>query len=306
MKKNGFTLVELLAVIVILALLIVITANTVLPMLSKTKKRAMLVYAEKVLEKASSAYMVDSMTNGGNPESYSIQKLMGNDNYYGGVRVSTLNGEYVFDIAMFDSKEELGLKSIGLTSEVIKKDLDKIITSENYTEDDSPDKYDTDEKIEGYSFSKSEAEMSRNLFNLESKEVFTASTTTHIVENQTYTRKFINATFSSTSYLIPNNVLNHFSNTLTLQPGTYIWSLHVIENTSSNSVNNPYITLKENPEDELETGQKWYAGEFITLDRKLFITEFRMATMGFYEDEYVKVKIQIEKGKTVTEYQPYF
>ena len=50
MNKKGFTLVELLAVIVILALLIIITANAILPMMKKSRQSAMVVYAERVVQ----------------------------------------------------------------------------------------------------------------------------------------------------------------------------------------------------------------------------------------------------------------
>ena len=54
MKKNkkGFTLVELLAVIVILALLIVIVANTAIPAMNNAKKKSLQTYAQKVVQKA--------------------------------------------------------------------------------------------------------------------------------------------------------------------------------------------------------------------------------------------------------------
>ena len=46
LNKNGFTLVELLAVIVILALLIVIVANTAIPAMNNAKKKALQTYAQ--------------------------------------------------------------------------------------------------------------------------------------------------------------------------------------------------------------------------------------------------------------------
>ena len=111
MNKKGFTLVELLAVIVILALLIVITANTVLPMMNKSKKNAMVVYAERVLNTASASYQADAITGGSGDLDYSIAKLMGEDNYYGCVNVSKAtdnSGKYVYKIAIFSDNDKLG------------------------------------------------------------------------------------------------------------------------------------------------------------------------------------------------------
>ena len=51
-NKKGFTLVELLAVIVILALLIVIVANTAIPAMNNAKKKSLQTYAQKVVQKA--------------------------------------------------------------------------------------------------------------------------------------------------------------------------------------------------------------------------------------------------------------
>lgn len=52
LNKKGFTLVELLAVIVILALLIVVVATSVLPALNNAKKSALKTYSERVKSNA--------------------------------------------------------------------------------------------------------------------------------------------------------------------------------------------------------------------------------------------------------------
>jgi len=147
MKRNGFTLVELLAVIVILALLIVITANTVLPMMSKTKKNALLVYASNVLEKASASYMVDSMSNGGARVIYKISDLMGQNDYTGVVTVYSVNGKYEYDIHMYDPKEELGLKAYSLTSSTIEGNVDDFVSSAYYDSDFSEEDINTNEGV---------------------------------------------------------------------------------------------------------------------------------------------------------------
>ena len=59
LNKKGFTLVELLAVIVIIALLMVVIANTALPALNNTKKRTLETYAKRVVEQAKTIYTTD-------------------------------------------------------------------------------------------------------------------------------------------------------------------------------------------------------------------------------------------------------
>ncbi len=69
LNKNGFTLVELLAVIVILALLIVVVANSVLPAMNNSKQSALKTYAQRVIQAAKSNCMSAVMLNGGEPSS---------------------------------------------------------------------------------------------------------------------------------------------------------------------------------------------------------------------------------------------
>ena len=57
LNKKGFTLVELLAVIVILALLIVVVANTALPAMNNAKKNTLETYSKRVVEEAKTLFM---------------------------------------------------------------------------------------------------------------------------------------------------------------------------------------------------------------------------------------------------------
>lgn len=63
MKKKGFTLVELLAVIAILALLVVVALPNVLNMFNKSKKDTFLTEAKNIFKESSSKYISDSMHN---------------------------------------------------------------------------------------------------------------------------------------------------------------------------------------------------------------------------------------------------
>lgn len=121
-NKKGFTLVELLAVIVILALLIVITANTILPMLNRTKASGMVTYAEKVLSNAQTNVEADKLTGGLDVavidsgdggdlvKFYKIKKdLTEAENYFGCVRYNVTDETY--QIKMFSYDDNLYLYS---------------------------------------------------------------------------------------------------------------------------------------------------------------------------------------------------
>ena len=84
-KKNGFTLVELLAVIVVLALIMIIAIPAVLDTMNKSRRQLFVEYAEKVLIAAQTQYVTDS----------SLGNIAG-------------AGYYVYDI-----KTDLGLQSVG-------------------------------------------------------------------------------------------------------------------------------------------------------------------------------------------------
>lgn len=62
LNKKGFTLVELLAVIVILALLIVVVANTALPAMNNAKKSTLETYAKRVVEQAKTLHTSAEIT----------------------------------------------------------------------------------------------------------------------------------------------------------------------------------------------------------------------------------------------------
>ena len=75
MRRKGFTLVELLAVIAILAILVIIALPNVLKMYNTSKKNIFLVEAKEIYGEVSKKYMTESMK--GNTISYSlVKKLM--------------------------------------------------------------------------------------------------------------------------------------------------------------------------------------------------------------------------------------
>lgn len=61
-KKNGFTLVELLAVIVVLAIIMVIAIPSVLDTMNSARRSAFIEYAMKVVRDTQNNYVTDSQT----------------------------------------------------------------------------------------------------------------------------------------------------------------------------------------------------------------------------------------------------
>lgn len=133
-NKKGFTLVELLAVIVILALLIVITATTILPMLGKARKTGMTTYAERMLSNAQTNLEADKLTSTITyPKIYKISADLadGKTDYAGCVMIDA-SGEY--SIKMYDLKNNHYLVGEGLTTNEI-TDASKLDTSTDYVGD---------------------------------------------------------------------------------------------------------------------------------------------------------------------------
>ena len=138
-NKKGFTLVELLAVIVILALLIVIVANTAIPAMNNAKKKSLQTYAQKVVQKAKENCAAEKMANMGNmcdPTSgtekvtccgnLNIKQIMGEENttYSGSVTVSydaTNNIAKVTSGKINDKDNEIDVTSNSITPTTTKK-----------------------------------------------------------------------------------------------------------------------------------------------------------------------------------------
>jgi len=62
MNKKGFTLVELLAVIVVLAVIMLLAVNAVIPQMTKARKNAFVTEAENVINSASTYYQSAILT----------------------------------------------------------------------------------------------------------------------------------------------------------------------------------------------------------------------------------------------------
>ena len=95
MNKKGFTLVELLAVIVVLAIIILVAMPAVMSAMDKARKNSLKNEANEIIKIAQTAYAEDVMNGkavGGTDICYPIAWLKANgflekndDNYHGGV-----------------------------------------------------------------------------------------------------------------------------------------------------------------------------------------------------------------------------
>ena len=111
MNKKGFTLVELLAVIVVLAIIMIIAVPSVMDSMNSARKNAFKIYAQKVLNTAQTKYQADILTGGEIKNCYSLQTLMGSSvgNYKGFVQITGANTDTVsFTITLRDNNYYIG------------------------------------------------------------------------------------------------------------------------------------------------------------------------------------------------------
>lgn len=73
MRKKGFTLVELLAVIAILAILVIVAMPNVLGMFNQTKVNSFVTEVQKIMDTATSSFANDALLNSGETIYYSSE-----------------------------------------------------------------------------------------------------------------------------------------------------------------------------------------------------------------------------------------
>ena len=99
-NRKGFTLVELLAVIVVLAIIMIIALPSVLTAMDNAKKSSFVVEARKILNQAMSQVQSDELSGQTIKSCYSLSDLgiEGGGKYKGSVSVSgTTYTIYLFD-----------------------------------------------------------------------------------------------------------------------------------------------------------------------------------------------------------------
>lgn len=107
LNKKGFTLVELLAVIVVLAIIMVLTLPTIMNSLSSARQSTFLLYAGRMLDTAADKYQSDALLGSGKA-CYTISQLNGENtkNYHGKVKISDDGTTYT--IQMYDDNYQIG------------------------------------------------------------------------------------------------------------------------------------------------------------------------------------------------------
>lgn len=101
-NKRGFTLVELLSVIVILAVVVLIATNAVVPMMSSAKKQVLATEANKFIATAKTLYVNENISG---TKCYSYDEIINsgliekNDEAYtGSFLIEENNGKYTYKI----------------------------------------------------------------------------------------------------------------------------------------------------------------------------------------------------------------
>lgn len=110
LNKKGFTLVELLAVIVVLAIIMVLTLPTIMNSMNSARQSTFLLYASRMLDTAADKYQSDALLNGGE-SCYTIEQLNnGNTSKYHGIVRIEDNGN-VMKVQMYDDNYQIGFQA---------------------------------------------------------------------------------------------------------------------------------------------------------------------------------------------------
>lgn len=113
-KKNGFTLVELLAVIVVLAIIMIIAIPAVLEVMNRARKSSFVLYVEKIVNNVQTQYMYDANAGSIQGAGYYVYdittdlKLNGTGAYRGFVVVNATNVDNVeYIVSLYDNNYQL-------------------------------------------------------------------------------------------------------------------------------------------------------------------------------------------------------
>ena len=139
MKKKGFTLVELLAVIAILAILVIVAMPNVLGMFNQAKMNSFVTEVQKIMDTATVTFTRDALLNSGKTVYYSSTEnatlktkkldMSGNEKHYfiemnrNGEfkRVVVYDANYCYDIYTSDSNGKYDTSKSKLIDDKISK-----------------------------------------------------------------------------------------------------------------------------------------------------------------------------------------
>ncbi len=101
MKKKGFTLVELLAVIAILAILVIVAMPNVLGMFNQAKANTFVTEVQKYMDTAKTSFMTEAMSAGGSEIIFSSEVGSGKK-YDGKAKALAMDGAEKSYVIWFD------------------------------------------------------------------------------------------------------------------------------------------------------------------------------------------------------------
>ena len=106
LNRKGFTLVELLAVIVVLALIMVFAIPTVLDASGKAHQKAFKLFADKVLVQAQTHFALNGLKDGSGCENLAGMGMTGITDYAGRVVAATSDGKITYTLYLTDDTYE--------------------------------------------------------------------------------------------------------------------------------------------------------------------------------------------------------
>ena len=125
LNKKGFTLVELLSVIVILSVIVLIATNAVVPMADSSKKQVLAMEANTLVKAAQTLYVQNSSSSSA---CYTYDELMNSgliekddDSYTGSISIEVDgNGKYTYKIWLSNGQYMIN----GITPDVTSDDVE--------------------------------------------------------------------------------------------------------------------------------------------------------------------------------------
>lgn len=132
LNRKGFTLVELLSVIVILSVVVLIATNAVVPMMSNAKKQVLATEANKFIATAKTLYVNEGASG---TKCYSYDEIINSgliekndETYTGSFLIEENNGKYTYKIWLSNGTNLVDGKSPDVTSDDVIESSDDAST----------------------------------------------------------------------------------------------------------------------------------------------------------------------------------
>jgi len=121
MNRKGFTLVELLSVIVILSVVVLIATNAVVPMMSNAKKQVLATEANKFIATAKTLYVNEKQSG---TKCYTYDEVINSglieksdEAYTGSFLITSENGKYTYKIWLSNGTNMVDGKTPDITQD---------------------------------------------------------------------------------------------------------------------------------------------------------------------------------------------